>query len=114
MARVLAVGTEEVVASLIGRTREPALSSSSIRPGGEHRAAPARRQRRRPPLLRLTHPTFTGATKLLKSALDRAGALLILVLISPVMLVLAVAVPRTAARCSSACSAWAATAASSG
>jgi exopolysaccharide biosynthesis polyprenyl glycosylphosphotransferase len=44
------------------------------------------------PLLRLTHPTFEGFPKLLKGAIDRIGALLLLVIIWPVMLGLAVAV----------------------
>ncbi len=44
------------------------------------------------PLLRLTHPTFTGASLLLKGLIDRVAALLILLLISPVMLIVAVAV----------------------
>jgi exopolysaccharide biosynthesis polyprenyl glycosylphosphotransferase len=41
------------------------------------------------PLLRLTHPSFAGFPKLLKGAIDRFGALLILLLISPVMFGLA-------------------------
>ena len=44
------------------------------------------------PLLRLTHPTFGGATLLLKGALDRFTAALLLLLIWPLMLGLAVAV----------------------
>jgi exopolysaccharide biosynthesis polyprenyl glycosylphosphotransferase len=44
------------------------------------------------PLLRLTQPTFEGFPKLLKGAIDRVGALLLLVLLWPVMLGLAVAV----------------------
>ncbi|WP_233159742.1 sugar transferase [Pseudonocardia sp. MH-G8] len=44
------------------------------------------------PLLRLTHPTFTGASRLLKELLDRIAALLLLVLLAPVLLVVAVAV----------------------
>ena len=44
------------------------------------------------PLLRLTHPTFAGAPKLLKGAIDRAAALLILLITLPVMLALVVAV----------------------
>ena len=44
------------------------------------------------PLLRLTHPTFAGAPKLLKGAIDRLAALLILLLIWPVLLGLAIAV----------------------
>jgi exopolysaccharide biosynthesis polyprenyl glycosylphosphotransferase len=46
------------------------------------------------PLLRLTHPTFAGAPRLLKGAIDRLAALLILLLIWPLMLGLAVAVRR--------------------
>ena len=44
------------------------------------------------PLLRLTHPTFAGAPKLLKGAIDRLAALLILLLIWPVLLGLAIVV----------------------
>ena len=44
------------------------------------------------PLLRLTHPTFAGAPQLLKGAIDRLAALLILLLIWPVLLGLAIAV----------------------
>jgi exopolysaccharide biosynthesis polyprenyl glycosylphosphotransferase len=44
------------------------------------------------PLLRLTHPTFVGAPKLLKEAIDRLAALVILLVIWPVLLVLAVTV----------------------
>ncbi len=44
------------------------------------------------PLLPLTHPGFTGGTTFLKAALDRALALFILALISPLMLVLALSV----------------------
>jgi exopolysaccharide biosynthesis polyprenyl glycosylphosphotransferase len=44
------------------------------------------------PLLRLTHPKFTGASKFMKGALDRLVALLILVLVSPLLLVLAAVV----------------------
>jgi exopolysaccharide biosynthesis polyprenyl glycosylphosphotransferase len=44
------------------------------------------------PLLRLTHPTFAGAPKLLKGMIDRTAALLILLIASPIMLALAVAV----------------------
>jgi exopolysaccharide biosynthesis polyprenyl glycosylphosphotransferase len=46
------------------------------------------------PLLRLTHPTFAGAPRLLKGAIDRLAALLILLLIWPLMLGLAVAIRR--------------------
>ena len=38
------------------------------------------------PLLRLTHPTFVGAPKLLKGAFDRLAALLILLMIWPALL----------------------------
>lgn len=44
------------------------------------------------PLLRLTHPSFTGVSKLLKGGIDRIGALAILLLVWPVMVALAVAV----------------------
>ncbi len=44
------------------------------------------------PLLRLTHPTFAGAPKLLKGAIDRVSALLILLLIFPLLLGIALAV----------------------
>jgi exopolysaccharide biosynthesis polyprenyl glycosylphosphotransferase len=46
------------------------------------------------PLLRLTHPKFTGVSKFLKGGLDRVGALGILTLLSPVLLVLAILVKR--------------------
>jgi exopolysaccharide biosynthesis polyprenyl glycosylphosphotransferase len=44
------------------------------------------------PFLQLTHPTFAGGSKLLKSAIDRTVALLILLLIWPIMLGLAIVV----------------------
>jgi exopolysaccharide biosynthesis polyprenyl glycosylphosphotransferase len=44
------------------------------------------------PLLRLTHPTFTGASQFLKGALDRVGALLLLALITPMLLAVSLAV----------------------
>jgi exopolysaccharide biosynthesis polyprenyl glycosylphosphotransferase len=46
------------------------------------------------PLLRLTQPSFTGWRRVLKGAIDRLGALLILVLVLPLMIGLAVAVSR--------------------
>jgi len=44
------------------------------------------------PLLRLTHPRFTGLARLLKGAADRVGALLILAVLAVPMLAIAVAV----------------------
>ena len=44
------------------------------------------------PLLRLTHPTFAGAPMLLKGAMDRLAALLILAVIWPVLLTVAIVV----------------------
>ena len=44
------------------------------------------------PLLRLTHPTFAGAPQLLKGAIDRSAAVLLLLLVWPLLLGLAVAV----------------------
>lgn len=44
------------------------------------------------PLLRLTQPTFAGAPRLLKAALDRVAALFIVLVISPVLLGLGIAV----------------------
>jgi exopolysaccharide biosynthesis polyprenyl glycosylphosphotransferase len=44
------------------------------------------------PLLRLTHPTFAGVPKVLKGAIDRVGALLLLLVIAPVLLGLVFAV----------------------
>ena len=44
------------------------------------------------PLLRLTQPRFTGAARLLKNAVDRAGAALLLTLLAPILLAIAVAV----------------------
>jgi exopolysaccharide biosynthesis polyprenyl glycosylphosphotransferase len=44
------------------------------------------------PLLRLTHPTFTGAARLLKGLIDRVAALLLLVITAPLLIVIAVAV----------------------
>jgi exopolysaccharide biosynthesis polyprenyl glycosylphosphotransferase len=46
------------------------------------------------PLLRLTHPTFTGASRLLKELLDRFAALLLLVLTAPLLVAIAIAVAR--------------------
>lgn len=44
------------------------------------------------PLLRLTEPTFTGLSCLVKGMIDRLGAALMLVVIAPVMIALAIAV----------------------
>lgn len=44
------------------------------------------------PLLRLTQPSLTGLPRLVKAGLDRAGALLLLVAVAPVMLAVAVVV----------------------
>jgi exopolysaccharide biosynthesis polyprenyl glycosylphosphotransferase len=44
------------------------------------------------PLLRLSHPTFTGASRLLKGLLDRFGTLLILLLTAPMLIAIAIAV----------------------
>ncbi len=44
------------------------------------------------PLLRLTHPTFTGVARLLKGMIDRAAAVLLLLLIAPLLIAVAVAV----------------------
>jgi exopolysaccharide biosynthesis polyprenyl glycosylphosphotransferase len=44
------------------------------------------------PLLRLTHPTFDGMSRMLKTAIDRLAALAILLATAPVMMALAVAV----------------------
>ena len=44
------------------------------------------------PLLRLTHPTFTGTSRLLKEVLDRFSALLLLVITAPLLIAIAVAV----------------------
>lgn len=44
------------------------------------------------PLLRLTHPTFTGAPRLLKGMLDRVASLLLLLLTAPLLITLAIAV----------------------
>jgi exopolysaccharide biosynthesis polyprenyl glycosylphosphotransferase len=44
------------------------------------------------PLLRLTHPTFAGAPKLLKGAIDRLAALVLLLLVAPLLLGVAFAV----------------------
>jgi exopolysaccharide biosynthesis polyprenyl glycosylphosphotransferase len=44
------------------------------------------------PLLRLTHPTFTGASRLLKELLDRCAALLLVVLTAPLLVAISVAV----------------------
>jgi exopolysaccharide biosynthesis polyprenyl glycosylphosphotransferase len=46
------------------------------------------------PLVRLTQPKFTGASRMLKNALDRLGAAVILLLTSPLLLGLALAVRR--------------------
>jgi exopolysaccharide biosynthesis polyprenyl glycosylphosphotransferase len=44
------------------------------------------------PLLRLTHPTFTGASRLLKGMIDRAASVLILLVIAPLLIAVAIAV----------------------
>jgi exopolysaccharide biosynthesis polyprenyl glycosylphosphotransferase len=44
------------------------------------------------PMLRLAEPTFQGAARTVKAITDRLGAALLLVLLSPVMLVVAIAV----------------------
>ncbi|WP_345602719.1 sugar transferase [Pseudonocardia adelaidensis] len=44
------------------------------------------------PLLRLTHPTFTGAARLLKGMIDRVSALLLVVITAPLLIALAVVV----------------------
>lgn len=44
------------------------------------------------PLLRLTHPTFTGVSWVAKHIVDRLGAALLLVAVAPLMLVIAIAV----------------------
>jgi exopolysaccharide biosynthesis polyprenyl glycosylphosphotransferase len=44
------------------------------------------------PLLRLTHPTFTGASRLLKGMLDRIASLLLLLVTAPLLIALAIAV----------------------
>lgn len=44
------------------------------------------------PLLRLSHPTFTGASRLLKGMIDRVAALLLVVVIAPLLIGIAVAV----------------------
>ena len=46
------------------------------------------------PLLRLTEPAFTGLARVVKGAMDRVGALVLLVLTAPLMLGLAVAIRR--------------------
>jgi exopolysaccharide biosynthesis polyprenyl glycosylphosphotransferase len=46
------------------------------------------------PLLRLTHPTFTGASRLLKELLDRFASLLLLVLTSPLLVAISIAVGK--------------------
>ncbi len=43
-------------------------------------------------LLRLTHPTLSGGSRLVKALIDRAGAALLLVLLAPVLVVLVVAI----------------------
>jgi exopolysaccharide biosynthesis polyprenyl glycosylphosphotransferase len=47
------------------------------------------------PLLRLTEPTLTGVRRLIKQASDLVGAALLLLLLSPLMLGIAVAVKRS-------------------
>nr|PZN00048.1 MAG: exopolysaccharide biosynthesis polyprenyl glycosylphosphotransferase [Thermocrispum agreste] len=44
------------------------------------------------PLLRVSQPAFTGFSRLVKSVVDRVGSLVLLLLLSPLMLVTAVAV----------------------
>ncbi|MGH3432205.1 MAG: sugar transferase, partial [Thermocrispum sp.] len=44
------------------------------------------------PLLRVSEPAFTGFPRLVKAAADRVGSLLLLAMLSPVMLVLALAI----------------------
>jgi exopolysaccharide biosynthesis polyprenyl glycosylphosphotransferase len=44
------------------------------------------------PLLRLTRPTFTGASRLLKGLLDRVAALLLLAVTAPLLIAIAIAV----------------------
>jgi exopolysaccharide biosynthesis polyprenyl glycosylphosphotransferase len=44
------------------------------------------------PLLRLTHPTFTGASRLLKGMIDRVAALLLVLITAPLLVGIAVAV----------------------
>ncbi|TWF78965.1 exopolysaccharide biosynthesis polyprenyl glycosylphosphotransferase [Pseudonocardia hierapolitana] len=44
------------------------------------------------PLLRLTHPTFTGASRLLKGMLDRVASLLLLLVTAPLLIALSIAV----------------------
>jgi exopolysaccharide biosynthesis polyprenyl glycosylphosphotransferase len=44
------------------------------------------------PLLRLTHPTFTGAARLLKGMIDRTAAVLLLLVTAPLLIAVAVAV----------------------
>jgi exopolysaccharide biosynthesis polyprenyl glycosylphosphotransferase len=44
------------------------------------------------PLLRLTHPTFTGVPWLVKHAIDRLGSALLLMLVAPLLVVLAIGV----------------------
>jgi exopolysaccharide biosynthesis polyprenyl glycosylphosphotransferase len=44
------------------------------------------------PLLRLTHPTFTGVSRLLKGVIDRAAALLLLLITAPLLIAVSVAV----------------------
>jgi exopolysaccharide biosynthesis polyprenyl glycosylphosphotransferase len=46
------------------------------------------------PLLRLTEPAFTGIARVVKGAMDRVGALALLILTAPLMLGIAVAVRR--------------------
>jgi exopolysaccharide biosynthesis polyprenyl glycosylphosphotransferase len=46
------------------------------------------------PLLRLSHPSFGGAARLIKGVVDRVGALVGLLLLSPVLLGIALAVQR--------------------
>jgi exopolysaccharide biosynthesis polyprenyl glycosylphosphotransferase len=44
------------------------------------------------PLVRLTHPQFTGGKRLLKNAVDRVGAAITLLIVAPLVLVIALAV----------------------
>ena len=44
------------------------------------------------PLLRVSEPAFTGFSRLVKSAVDRVGSLLLLILLSPLMLLTALAI----------------------
>ncbi|MHA6616963.1 sugar transferase [Pseudonocardia sp. DLS-67] len=44
------------------------------------------------PLLRLTHPTFTGTSRLLKGLLDRVASVLLVLVIGPLLIAIAIAV----------------------